>query len=327
MTQQVNGESTAKNGLSEGGQASIVGTPISKRRVISQATQRFEIRQVIENVDALELQVRELDAEIEQSGAVAAVGYRAHLLPGLDIAIEKRAARRGRLEVFKEQRDRKEQALQASLPTQEETSARQAHQQEFARIAAERLECDRAADGLIEELRSVLTKRAELSKSMGSFVHLLDLELDADGLDTARFQSCLSSLTVETLARSRRWYDWFFGIPDGTNSYVVLDKSLEIPETFARNGLYSRGDVVQLPEWEARELLRDDRPVPGKRKETLPPSIAPLESYRQAEAEAKRLGRDVDSILFVDWYKRQAELREQAGSRLMELISKSLPTR
>jgi hypothetical protein len=309
------------------GRLAIVGTAISKRRAQEQAARRVEIQRASRNIAALENQVLELDAQIEGLGASAAVGDRPVFLRGLDIAIEKRNARRGRLEVFKRERDRLESALQSNAATEEETRARQEHQREFVRLAGERLQCDRAADALIEELRELLTKRAELSGNMQSAAHLLDLELATDGLDTARFENCLASLTVETLSESSRWYDWFFGILTETDAYVVLDESLEVSETFASHGLHAKGDLIRLRESEARELLRIDRPVPGKRWEILPPSIVTLESYRAAEAEVQQNGGNVETILLAEYEKRQRELTAKAGPGIMGLIAPSLPKR
>jgi hypothetical protein len=276
--------------------ATPTGSPRSQRLALEEKDLRAALQMAQAAVASTEVKSSELEATVARlSGRVATFGD-VKFQEGLDLAIAKLATVRARIEPYKAEVSRLEAAIQALQPSQVEIEARHERQREFASLASERLEWDREAERLIEELRTVLRTRCELTMVMATSAKLFDLAVLDDALDASRVEKLLDSLPESIVPQSERWYGLFFGNSKTETTYVVIVDSLVLPETFSSNGLLSFGDRVQLTEEDAREFLRKDRREPGARftSDLLPPDIMNEAEFGLAVEAAKANGYSVD---------------------------------
>lgn len=194
--------------------------------------------------------------------------------------------------------------------------ARQEQQARFAALISERLERDRKAEILLQNLQAVLAERAEVTAKMAECAAALDLTIDsdADTVDTRRFDELRSALPAELAVSSERWAGWFTGT-SGLKPYIVRDARLVVRETLKSAGVYYFGETVELTDEEARELLREDRPAPLNDApwRCAPPSIMTIEAHQEATAAAAEKGMDLDDYLL--WGEVERIGRDKAAYR------------
>jgi hypothetical protein len=276
--------------------ATPTGSPRSQHSMLAEKELRAALQMAQAAVASTEVKVSELEGVIERLTRRVATFGDFKFQQGLDLAIAQLATVRARIEPYKSEAACLEAEIQALQPSQVEIAGRRERQREFASLASERLEWDREAERLIEELRTVLRTRCELTMVMATSAKLFDLAVLDDALDASRVEKLLDSLPESIVPQSERWYGLFFGNSKTETTYVVISDSLVLPETFSSNGLLSFGDRVQLTEEDAREFLRKDRLAPGARfsSDLLPPDIMSEEDFGLAVEAAKAKGHDVD---------------------------------
>lgn len=163
---------------------------------------------------------------------------------------------------------------------------------QLARLAGQRLELDRKIEAALPGLRRLLEERASLTDEMRPLAASIDLSVD---LDRTRFDDLLSSLPETVLPASERWTAWFIG--KQRKPYVVCVEELDMPETLVHHGLYKFGETAFLTDGEASELLRQDRVLTQK-------------AFKQAVAEARRLGADVPELMRIRQQERERQAQE-----------------
>jgi hypothetical protein len=202
------------------------------------------------------------------------------------------------IEAYKGHRAETQLQIEKRSPTPGQVQARLAAQQEFAKHAQGRFQLDSRIDQLFAQFRSIVSERADLTDKMAKCAELLDLTFLDDGLD-ARLNERLALLAEKVSVPSRTWCDSFLGRQRDCTPYVVIDESLTLRETLLDHGIYSFGEKVFLTAKEAREHLRNDRPVKNRRYpwECQRPSVMTIEAYQKAVAAAKETGTSVAEIL------------------------------
>lgn len=228
----------------------------------------------------------------------------------LDSVVTELAKARIVLDAFKQERADTLAAIEKLALTPAQVQARIGQQLQFATFARKRLEKARKVDGLLKELRDSLREQIDLGADMSKCAVLL--ELDLPNLDTSRFEDLLASLPEEMSSMSERWCAAILGKRKDVRPYIVTCDHLEIDETLADHGIYEFGETILLGEEEARELLREDRPVPGRRFpwECLPARVMTVEAYEAAIAEAKEQGISVSTVLLYGNNRRAEQARE-----------------
>jgi hypothetical protein len=162
---------------------------------------------------------------------------------------------------FREHAARLRTEIESLQPTPKGLFERAETQARLARLATERLGKDRGMEAAIEKLRSLLEERAELTKSMAGIAPTVDLDLDEDGLDEARFAALAATLPTDLEQRSERWLRQFFGgSREETKSYTVLRGPFTLPETLGSAEVYPTGAKVELTKVESAKLLAELRP-------------------------------------------------------------------
>ena len=259
-----------------------------------------------ERIEELEIDIARVTKDVLNDGRV-------YLQRKLDEEIAELTTQRGRIDPYNHERARIQAEIEGLFPSPAQVQARAEQQGQFAKLENERLGKDRRADQLLAELRQILRERNELTTEMAKSAELFDLTVSGDALDASRFEQLLASLPEELLASSERWHAWFFGKPKDVKSYVVCEEHLEVRETLAHHGIYRFGELIQLPEKEAREFLRRDRPDPERPGQWnyLSPSIMTVEAYEAAAAEAKEKGSSVTSMMASEKDKFEWEAKQQ----------------
>jgi len=309
------------------------GSPRSQRLAFEEQNLRKELAHAAASTAATERKISESEDVVAGLSRRIATGAAGRFVESLDRENERLGALRGRLEAYKGAQGEIERTIAALVPTEEQTSTRQRHQREFRETAESRLECDRKAEHLLEQLRAVLLKRGELTEHLAACAVRLELPAFASDLGGGPFTNLLGTLPENGLTASERWYGRFFGEDKDAKSYVIVDDALILPETWASDGICHFGDVVQLDDQQAHELLRDDRPVPGSnaRWEFLPASIITLGDYQALAKKADESGYSLPIAVLLMRRERSEAVREKRqqpqGVRLSERMEKSLQAR
>jgi len=281
----------------------------------SQLPKRLHILEKVEALIATTQEaVRELETAVDRKSRQVAVEGRVEFRDGLDQAIAQLTTKRGRLEVFKRERERIKDDIQALLPTEAQNQARKEEQQRFAVLAEKRLHCDRRAHGLIAQLRQVLAERGELSAGMQKSAALFEMPVYGERLGPSALENLLRLLPEDVLAESERWHDLTFGGSRAGKAYVVCVPCLELPETFAHCGIYRFGDMVRLTDEDAAELLSSK-------------SVMTEENWKAVVAAAKAKGNSISSeVDRMKWEGQQQLLAEKARAAHEAVWGKNNPS-
>lgn len=219
--------------------------------------------------------------------------------PRLDEKLMEIANVHGVIKSCEEERERTEQAIRKLDPGSVEVQARLAQQGKLAELVEKRLDKDRKIDELLAELRQVLHERADSTAEMANPATALELTMPKTDLDT-RLEKLAASLPEDVFTASEKSHLWFLGKQKATKAYIVVDEHLLRPETLAHNGIFHFGDIIQLIDEEARELLRRDRPATKRRQvwTYAPPSVMSLQAFEAMTKEAQQKGIPVETINF-----------------------------
>ncbi|MGB7590780.1 MAG: hypothetical protein WCD04_11665 [Terriglobia bacterium] len=317
-----------------GEKATNTGSARSKHLAFEEQDLRDQLARTTASIAATEGKISEYEDLAAGLAKHSLADGRGQLLESLDRANGRLGAFRDRLEAYKRQQGQLERAIVALAPTEEQTRTRQRHQREFRETAESRLECDRKAERLLEQLRAVLFERGELSKKLAACAVPLELPSFPADLGGGPFANLLGTLPENGLTESEHWYGQFFGEDKDAKSYVVIDETLILPETWASDGICHFGDVVQLDDQQAREFLRDDRPKPGgdARWEFLPASIMALGDYQALAKKADESGYSLPIAVLLMRRERSEAAREkrqqpQQGVSFSERMERSLRAR
>jgi len=217
--------------------------------------------------------------------------------------------------------------------TPEQAKKRALQQDQLSSLAAERLAKDREVESAADALRRILQERAQLTAKIASCADALEITLGADGLDTVRAEQLVSALPEQFAAESERWAAALHGTREGLQTYVVRAQVLVIPETLAHHGVYHRGEKIDLPEREARELL-GERPAatleaPWRR---AAPQLVTPEAYAEAQARAEQTGISVEDAWAYENLDREKQARaaheaQRAPQRSYPLPATAIPRR
>jgi predicted transcriptional regulator len=140
-------------------------------------------------------------------------------------------------------------------PTRSQADERRRQQIQLGKLAAIRLEKDRAIARNIDALLRLLPEREELTAKMRAAASAIDLKGGPDFLDEARFVSLRDALPSDLLAESAARSAWLAGQERGKKPYTVSESTLTLEETLADCHCYRRGDTVHLTEEQATHLL------------------------------------------------------------------------
>ena len=278
-------------------QPAIVGSERSQQSLLRESHLRLVMKQFTDAKTLCEQDVEKWEAEKQRATKqLFDKGYPSAEARFKD-AVEQIAHERELIAAYDREIHETREKIDALIPGPEQLQERLNQQNQFAQLTAARLEQDRAAYGVIEELRRILDKRAELTSKMKEISKSLDLTVAYGDLDERRFDNVLGALPKNQFCKSEYWRDWFLGTSDGLAEYVVIDKELRIRETLIDSGFHVFGEKIKLAEEEARELLREDRPLPHNSGEDIwrrkPPSIMTVDAF---EALTKRAQADGESI-------------------------------
>ena len=227
---------------------------------------------------------------------------------------------------FREQRTQIQSEIAALAPTPASAAERSERQRYLARLAAERLEKDRLAEGALKGLRRLLEERAQLTAKMADAAQAADFMIADDNLDAQRFDELLASLPEGVAAESERWLAWFTGKEEGLKSYaVVVDQAERLePETLACAGFHGFGETVQLTDREASQLLRAVYPQGTIRHDSRwsyePPRIMPLEAFEALQSEAADEGVSAQVVVARRNQEQEEQLRDQYGDKYQEAL-------
>jgi len=140
--------------------------------------------------------------------------------------------------------------------TPAEAEERAANQNLVANLANRRTQHDGLIDVAVQQLRTLLEARAELTKSIASAAHAIDFRWEYDGIDDARFCALLNSLPSSPLAdASHQWANRLTGNDQDGELYTLQEKVLVMPETLLNNGVFLQGEHVRLRPMQAEKLL------------------------------------------------------------------------
>jgi cell division septum initiation protein DivIVA len=159
----------------------------------------------------------------------------------------------------------------AAKVSPEEAKARADEQLALAKLALERLECDRMLDNAIRTAKCLLEKRGAMTDRMLGLVRRIEFTLGFDGLDKDRFDTLEKSLPGDLAARSEVWVDWLLGDNRKSERYSVLDETIFFGETLASANVFRRGEEVTLTVEELAEISATEEsrvaypsePIPG----------------------------------------------------------------
>jgi hypothetical protein len=190
-------------------------------------------------------------------------------------------------------------------------------QEKLAELAVALVGIAAESQALLDELYKILKLRQELASLMQRLASTIELRCDSEAGIPASF---VESLSFDLLSASAAWKAVFLGESEKLTAYVVVDKEFEVAETLAQSGVLSFGETVYLPEEEARELLRNDRPAPGGFGwACLPPTLMTVEAFAAAKAEAGPMGSMMQYFLQqkhgeLEQKRREAYLLERRGT-------------
>ena len=311
------GKAVMKN---EPTQTETAFSPRSQRSLIYEKGLRDKLAKCDAHIGSLERKIREgEESKARQLKCVVEGRTRnAHVLP-----LRLRALEDFNLEVaaFREQRTQIQSEIAALAPTPASAAERAERQRHLARIAAERLEKDRLAEGALKGLRRLLEERAQLTAKMAEAAQAADFTASDDNLDARRFEELLASLPGGLAAESECWLAWFTGKEEGLKPYaVVVDQagSLE-PESLASAGFYIFGEMVRLTDQEASKLLRAIYPQGAIQHDTRwsyePPRIMPWEAFQELAREAADEGVSAQVVIARRNQEQEEKLRDEFGDK------------
>jgi hypothetical protein len=237
----------------------------------------------------------------------------------LSVLLEHIADEERKLKVFTEESEKAQGALdefRAALAAHAPERAQ--IQENIAYIAGELVVIDAENQLLLDKLQKNVKAREDLASLIREEAYSIELKCQPS-FPT----SFLEALAFDMASASQAWKGRFLGEAGSLPGYVVIDKEFEAPETLAQSAVCKFGDVVYLPEADALEFLRNDRPVPktpaGGGWQSLPPTLATVEAFEAAKAEAKRLGWGVPYYLQrkheeLEQKRREGWLAERRGT-------------
>ena len=257
-------ESSPQVGVETAAGISIVGSVQSQKSLSREAYLRKVIKQFTDAQTLCEKDIAKMEVEkARRAKQMFDPGYPS-AEAGFKEAVAQISHERELIASYQLEIDSNQAELDELIPSPEQAQAREKQQNQFAQLSAVRLEQDRAAYEMIEELRGILEKRGELSAKMNELAQSLDMAVSCSALDSYRFNAVLDALPGNRFSGSEAWKNWFLGQSDGLTEYIVIDDKLTIQETLVDSGFRVFGDRIKLREEEARELLRGDRPMPHK---------------------------------------------------------------
>lgn len=300
-------------------------SPRSQRVLIQEKVLRNKLGKCDAKITYLERTIRELEqAKARQlEFSVTGRNTNGHVLP---LMLRDLEGKNLEVAAFREQRTQIQSEIAALAPTPASAAERAERQRHLARLAAERLEKDRLAEGALKGLRRLLDERAQLTAKIVEASRSADLTISDDNLDARRFEELLASLPEGLAAESERWFGWFTGQEEGLKPYVVVVDQIERlePESLVRAGFYGFGETVQLTDREASELLRAVHPsgnvTHDSRWSYEPPRIMPLEAYEALCSEAADEDMSAQAILARRNQEQEEKLRDQYGDKYQEAL-------
>ena len=264
----------------------------SQRSLLREA----ELRRGLASIDAAIIYTENQIAEEERvcsemaQPSVSNGDYFLH--PALQQRMSELRNSRDYLALCKEQRAKLQAEIDALYPNEKQAEARLENQQRLLQLVSERLERDRETAGFVKHLHRVLAARAELTTKIADACAAIELVLVEDGLDARRFDELLAALPADLLAASQRWEAVFTGKQEGLKTYIVRAERIVLPETLASNGVFRFGELVELTEAQASELLREGYPSadPACPWRRAPSQIIDVEEFEAAVEAAKKEG-------------------------------------
>jgi hypothetical protein len=164
---------------------------------------------------------------------------------------------------------------------------------------------------LLEKLYKALQARQELTAAMQRQASAIALPYDFEAGIPGSF---IQSLSFDMVAASKAWKARFLCECENLTAYIVVAEEFEAPESLGQSAVAFFGQTVFLSEGEAREFLRDDRPVPGVGGafgwQCLPPTLVTLDAFTAAAAAAKAVGFHVRYYLKGEFEKLEQKRRE-----------------
>lgn len=281
----------------------------SRRSILAEVDLRKTIKKINTAAAITERRLREGQERVARLTKWVVVEGQENARPQLDDAMRDVATQRDLIKACEDQRALTEAEIEKLTPDPAQRASRQHQQEQFAELVNKRLAKDREADRALKELREALRERRELTAQMAEPCAALELTIQDDGLDRARFEKLLDSLPGELLPQSGRWCAWFLGEPKDAKPYRVRVEHLLVAETLTDNGVLNFGDVICLREEEARNLLCDDyfAGTGEARWRCEPPKVMTVEAYEAAEKAAREKGLSVQEVIFWQDVERDAE--------------------
>jgi len=221
-----------------------------------------------------------------------------------------------KLSLFKEEEKKSQENLDAFRADVAARAPWRAQMQDnIAELVGALVRMDRENQPLVDQVYKKLKARQEVCALIRSSAAKIELSYDFEAGIPASF---IESLHFDMAAASQAWKALFLGESDALKAYVVCDDSLEPQPTLARKAVYSFGETVLLSEDEARELVRDDRPIPGRpRWDCLPPSLMMAEDFAVVRAEY----RGPNALMKHYVRQRHAELTEKRRREFVPTFS------
>lgn len=229
-------------------------------------------------VDALALRIRHRQQRMDEAQASAEASLKSSMLGRLD-ASDAMAAHLERARILKDEiglLDSQKRKLQAQIDalakvSPEEAKARAEHQTALAKLALERLECERMLATSIRMAKGLLEKRADMTQQMLTLMRKIDFTLGFDGLYSDRLETLERSLPGDVESRGQAYVEWFLGENQKTERYTVLDDTLFLAETLANANVYRHGEEVDLTTEQVAEIQSTEQsrveypsePLPG----------------------------------------------------------------
>lgn len=233
-------------------------TPRSQASLLRQLELEREREALANGVEAQKRRLAEAK-EMQHRLAKSAAKGEGWAVVNLEKCTEDVRNKRGSLEAQQEVLRSIEEAIAALEPTPKQLIERRKQQDALAALVEERLTVDAALGVAVDELRSRLMKRAELTGRMAELARALEMTCD---LDQARFDALAQALSEQVEPQSRTWAQRMLG-QGGRPVRAIARHEFTVSETLADAGVYHRGDEVFLSEGEFAELRRTDRPAPG----------------------------------------------------------------
>jgi hypothetical protein len=221
--------------------------------------EQIETAEQIERCDSFiaifedQLVKAERAVECQVGNTVRREGFADYILPSWLREVDSLRAKIG---AYKQQRT----SLQARLdglsnPAPELAAERQQKQRRLARLAATRLEIDRAIGERLEALQNALNEREELTRSMLQEAEGIAFSGAEDWIDQRRFDDLREQLPQDLAEQSNGWLEWFLGRKTRIGQrYVVTAKFIAVQEDLAASNVFARGEQVALSADEARHL-------------------------------------------------------------------------